>query len=220
MNAMPQPRNRISTRPLAMKKTLYDILEIDAQASPEAIHSAYARISVSLDPVKAGNADNEEAIMLRAVVRDAYFILGDPKRRADYDEMLAARETPPRPAVAMPRKQPFWTPAHLVGLCLILTISGWGFWHNARAREAAHHEVQRLAQQQEAERRAATERQQKLERARAIEQARLDELRRIAELEQFRRDADRIERNAILARQRAGEGRQSGAMHEQAGSRF
>ena len=65
------------------KKTLYDILGVPRDASTQDIAAAYERRKAALE--ESPSADPNEAIVLR----QAYDVLRDPKRRAAHDAALA-----------------------------------------------------------------------------------------------------------------------------------
>ena len=66
--------------------TLYDILEVSSQASPEVIEAAWKSLSKRYHPdnQKTGNAERIKAI------NGAHDILSDPKQRKAYDAKLSA----------------------------------------------------------------------------------------------------------------------------------
>lgn len=66
-----------------MKKTLYQLLGVQADASPEEIASAYKAAGERL--AEAGNDDRNQKIILR----EAFQVLSHPQRRAAYDASLA-----------------------------------------------------------------------------------------------------------------------------------
>jgi curved DNA-binding protein CbpA len=71
--------------------TLYDILGIGRQATPEQIEQAYQE---QLDALKADEGtDPKEGINRIRVIREAYLQLSSPTRRRTYDESLRAKET-------------------------------------------------------------------------------------------------------------------------------
>lgn len=66
-------------------KTLYDILEVEATATPEEIHSAYRRLAKKYHPDINTGLEAGERMRL---VNGAHEILGDFERRAQYDEQV------------------------------------------------------------------------------------------------------------------------------------
>ena len=67
-----------------MKKTLYQILEVDPNASAEDIEAAYRRLTAMRD-TQWPDAN------MPGLVRQAHEILSDPKRSGAYDLSLAPR---------------------------------------------------------------------------------------------------------------------------------
>jgi curved DNA-binding protein CbpA len=76
--------------------SLYDVLGVPATASHDELRAAFRRRSRQLHPDHAG-ADDRAAMTELA---DAWHVLGDPVRRAAYDE--ARRAPPARPAMSSP----------------------------------------------------------------------------------------------------------------------
>ena len=65
-----------------MKKTLYQILDVDPKASAEDIEAAYRRLTAMRD-TQWPDAN------MPGLVRQAHEILSDPKRRGAYDRDIA-----------------------------------------------------------------------------------------------------------------------------------
>lgn len=81
----------------------YAILGIDPAATAEAVATAFRRKARVLHPDVVGTGDT--AAFLR--LKEAYDVLGDPARRADYDRQAQALERePPRAAPARPQPRP------------------------------------------------------------------------------------------------------------------
>ena len=98
-----------------MKRTLYDILGIPADAGPEQILHAYREHTQA--PAAEHRSSDE-----RALVKEAFGILSNPARRSAYDASLArqpelARVAPPADNIFDPppsRRWPLWLAAGLV----------------------------------------------------------------------------------------------------------
>ncbi|MFH0966198.1 MAG: DnaJ domain-containing protein, partial [Methanobacteriota archaeon] len=68
-----------------LDETYYDILNIPHDASPQDISSSYRKLAKILHPDVCESSDAEE---LFKVVNEAYQILRDPKKRAEYDTTI------------------------------------------------------------------------------------------------------------------------------------
>src|SRR5262245_31776935 len=80
-----------------MASTLYDTLEVIPTASPETIHAAYRSLISRYHPDKVAGLGPELVAVANARTKEinhAYDILGDPVRRAGYDEELRDAESP------------------------------------------------------------------------------------------------------------------------------
>jgi len=71
-----------------MKNTLYAVLGIDGQTSLEEMAAAYQRHENRLKHAGDNDAQNELKL-----IRQAYAVLSDPERRAQYDLSLKLEET-------------------------------------------------------------------------------------------------------------------------------
>jgi serine protease Do len=100
-----------------MKKNLYSILGVDANASPGAIDSAYRALMTQIDPAET---------VQRMAAKEAWSTLGHPQRRAAYDASL--HEAPRRRAtpVAQAAEPSSFGKAPMVGsLALLILLGGW-----------------------------------------------------------------------------------------------
>jgi DnaJ-class molecular chaperone len=71
-----------------VKKTYYQILEVDKKASQEQIKSAYRRLVMLYHPDKNKSPEAEE--MFKGLA-EAYSVLSDPIKRKEYDRDIAPR---------------------------------------------------------------------------------------------------------------------------------
>jgi len=170
-------------------KTLYDILEVSAGASPEAIRAAYERLSGKFDPDRPESAGEPASRMQHDVVKEAFLTLGNPEKRKLYDAKLArGRGVLENVRVV----EPFWSVPKLIAVGLILAVAA-GFYHG-------HQKEQSRQARLETERQlAAAKAKEEEEKARAeIEKANLESQQR--RREQAQEDRVRRERDTALNR--------------------
>jgi len=63
----------------------YELLQVDPRASDEVIHKAYRVLAARYHPDAAGRGDESRMRLLN----EAYYVLSDPARRAQYDRRRA-----------------------------------------------------------------------------------------------------------------------------------
>ncbi|MFZ6777858.1 trypsin-like peptidase domain-containing protein [Undibacterium sp. Ji83W] len=114
-----------------MKKTLYDILSVEADATPEQIRAAYQRATAELD--NEGQHDPNKKVILR----EAFELLLHPQKRASYDARLARQNNLPAQAitnqdkqavaapVANPSKPKNWFAPVILGILLLAAVATW-----------------------------------------------------------------------------------------------
>ena len=68
-------------------KDYYRILGVDAKAPDEAIKKAYRKLAVKYHPDKVTGSDKKNAEEKFKEITEAYYVLGDAKRRQEYDAM-------------------------------------------------------------------------------------------------------------------------------------
>ncbi len=73
---------------MADSRTFYEVLAVKPGCGPADIRSAYRRIALQHHPDRSGAPESKE-VFIRATY--AYEVLSDPKRRAEYDRILALR---------------------------------------------------------------------------------------------------------------------------------
>lgn len=74
------------------QKNYYQILQVSPQAEPEVIEAAHKRLARKYHPDVNGAVD---ATTRMQEINEAYSVLGDSDKRAEYDKKLAAQSTPP-----------------------------------------------------------------------------------------------------------------------------
>lgn len=81
----PPPR----TEPFSRRNTLYDLLEVSPNASPEVIKAAYRQLALKYHPDQQPDARaRQQAEERMKQINAAYDVLSDPVRRAEYDRQL------------------------------------------------------------------------------------------------------------------------------------
>jgi len=86
-----------------MGRSLYDILDVSNNASPESIRAAYERLSAKF----AESSGIPDAKLQGTAVTEAFLTLGNPDKRSEYDKTLAARAQPI--IYSVEAVEPFWT---------------------------------------------------------------------------------------------------------------
>lgn len=90
-----RPRSRPSVgsssypRARSSSPTLYELLEVSPQASPEVIKAAYRQLALKYHPDRQSTErDKLHASEKMKLINRAYDILSDPVRRAEYDRAI------------------------------------------------------------------------------------------------------------------------------------
>lgn len=88
--------------------TYYDVLQVERDASPERIRTAYRRLAQKYHPDKL--PDNANAARAMAAINAAYAVLSDGHRRAEHDLWIRRAERP----VQRPARRPetLWAYLH------------------------------------------------------------------------------------------------------------
>ena len=90
-----------------MKRTLYEVLEISANASPEVMRAAFRVLTQRYHPDKN---KGEDADQMMAEINKAYLTLSDPVSRAEYDASRLAVRRARRPPPEEPAASSFHAP--------------------------------------------------------------------------------------------------------------
>jgi peptidylprolyl isomerase len=104
---------------VAKERDYYSILQVNRLAGADEIDGAYERLSKLYDPA---TSRKPRAAARRAQIEDAYHVLGDPRRRAEYDRRLARQSGAiVGPEIALPAflGSPYTITAAAVGLVVI-----------------------------------------------------------------------------------------------------
>lgn len=175
-----------------MPQTLYDILELSPQASPQAIEAAFERLRTAYleDRLDGGPLDADSRFKL---IKDAYHTLSHAELRARYD----ARLNPPAPAEALvvyAEPEKMWIIAHgwKWALVLVIALSVVLYLNTQKKLEAERLRLIEQAQQasREAAARAQAQREAYAEQQRE-QQARYREQQELAEQERLRIELER-----------------------------
>jgi curved DNA-binding protein CbpA len=141
-------------------KTLYEILEVSETASQDAIRAAYERLAHLWSTAGAHGATDAEAAVRIAAIKEAFFTLGNPQKRAAYDRRLASRWN-------TPAELPVWTfPKKTIAAALLLVAIGGGY-HYHSTRQQARLEAERAIAAEKARQEVARAEAERLEAERA-----------------------------------------------------
>jgi curved DNA-binding protein CbpA len=179
-----------------MANTLYDLLEVNQSASPEAIQASYKRLYAKHVELAANG--NEDATNYLVALRDAFSTLSDAERRRRYDARLAAKEIPleMQEVAAQSIRKPIF-------VLLALVIAGLIFAGYRADVERTRLETERVRLEHERALSAAREAEQKLQLARQENEARMaaeraeSQRRRDEAAEQARRERDMAYANQV-----------------------
>ena len=163
-------------------RTLYDVLHVSPDATPDVIKAAYAMLH------RAAKHGGDPAAL--RLLQDAYDTLIDPPSRARYDEKISAMasDEPPIAPVEAVTRAPAWSRALIVVLAFAAGYAGASMWHQrAITRMVLDHQAALAAQQNEISRLTLAQR----ERAMLARDARLETERERRTREAAERKHDR-----------------------------
>jgi len=107
-----------------MKRSFYEVLNIQPDADREQIDAAYARATAALEAGRQRRGTVDSAIEWN-LLQDGYQILSHPVRRARYDAKLAAEASSmtaiPLPRVEPPRRKPRLMLAGIVMISVVFS---------------------------------------------------------------------------------------------------
>lgn len=133
-------------------KSLYDILEVDSNASPEAIRVAHERLTAKYLLLSEEGTNPETKIRLEAV-KEAFLILGSAEKRARYDRNFIAR-THTHPTLQPAPSSSLWSGTTLAAVLILAIGGGWYHYHTqlteqkiAADRELAEAKTREAAEQ-------------------------------------------------------------------------
>ena len=159
-------------------KSLYEILELSSNASPESIRAAYERLSARFDPDQPENAGKPDMKLQSEAIKEAFLMLGNPATRAQYDKKLAVRNQPLLQNIEM--VEAFWTTPKIIVVAVVVIIGGTYYYKHSRdeARHAAEKAIA-AAKAKEAEEKGKAEAvQAQFELARERDAQRLEDQQR------------------------------------------
>lgn len=192
---------------MAIKKSLYQLLGVGPDVSPENLKAAY-----DAHLARFADATTPEDLSTKAILRDAFEILSDPLRRTQYDARLreeriralssGGEDERPRPANARPRIEipdpdPVRSHANLLyglaALVIACAVGIWVYFDHAHKLAAQRIEEARIAaadaKREDEERRREESLQWAKERIDADRQA-AEERRRQVDFERANRQSD------------------------------
>ena len=80
-------------------RTLYQVMQVDQDADPDVIEAAFKRLALKFHPDRS--KDPQSAERMRELIK-AKEVLGEPKRRLQYDRSIGIVRQPPRPVAMRP----------------------------------------------------------------------------------------------------------------------
>lgn len=197
---------------MALRKSLYQLLEVGADASPEVVRAAYEARAAKLAGSPTVDAKND-----RAILAGAFEVLADPARRKQYDEWLREErrraltsggtdEDRPRPAnasAAEPAQRPEWGMTQamfgVAALVLACGAGAWVYFDHVHKEAAQRLEAERIALEAKKREEEAAHRSSMAESARE----RADAAREAAEVRQLQMASERSRQQFQMEQQRA-----------------
>lgn len=186
-----------------MAGNLYELLEINETASPEAVSANFKRLQAGFSALAAEG--DESARNQLIALREAHDTLSDPQRRQRYDQRLAARAS----LATAPESGKSPVLPIIIGIAIAL-LAGFGYAKHSADQEKARLEREKIvaaAKQAELDAQQAREAKQAADEAerqrRAYEaRQRSDHARDLAYSAQVSRDIQRAESQDRYNRQR------------------
>ncbi len=139
-------------------RTLYDVLQISPDATPDVIKAAYA--------VLGRGADTRGDPAALRLLKDACDTLTDTNARARYDEKIKASRADDLPAAAIEpaTSAPAWSRALVVILAFAAGYAGASMWHQrAITRMVLDHQAALATQQNEISRQSLAQREREMQ---------------------------------------------------------
>jgi hypothetical protein len=91
--------------------TYYDVLQVERDAPPERVRTAYRKLAQKYHPDKM--PDNANAVRAMTAINAAYEVLSDAHRRAEHDLWIRRAERPaPRPVTGPALPNNLWAYLH------------------------------------------------------------------------------------------------------------
>jgi curved DNA-binding protein CbpA len=195
------------------KKSLYDLLEVSTTASVEAIRSSFDRLTAKFEEGSLVTHAGLDAQAHYNLIKDAYFTLGNPNKRADYDKKINTNTAASTPATTYYEDSPgmsSWTKVFLVVLVVAAGIYGYKIHRDSEVEtarllaQAQQAELEKTQKEKDMEALALSSQQTAQERA-EMERARIEADQNSHQLqrnqEQARRDEERTRQEEERRRQ-------------------
>lgn len=113
-------------------KSLYDLLEVSPKATPETVREAYERLSEKYNPFNVDGSFNSDLKIRQDAIKEAFFILGAPEKRAKYDQDRIEKLGALAP---IPQTSSSWSSTSLLLVLFVLGASGWFYYQHQKAEK-------------------------------------------------------------------------------------
>lgn len=184
---------------MAARKTLYEILQISQNASPEVMQAAYEKVLRRIEDERTAFSHDDTENRLKAT-REAYRVLSDPQRRAVYNQTLIPDDAEDSEEAPASEKSP--VKAWVIAVSILLGGLGYYNIHLSNQRAAMAAEATRAQAEAEKERLALEQERLKLERTEKVveviqaRQQEQDQIRSKYEMDRIQREIRADEANA------------------------